>query len=179
MHIKAGTNGGVVNPTANKEEQTVIYRASVKPYKLGKQIDLNWTMAIGGAVSFISIACMVSFWQHPILFAPVFGFLPWVYIPMMSGLVLLLWSMVMNYSKTKHTWFGASLEVDKNRLLFKTRISGTCGMCGGDMRLAESVERRKRVHIVLCKKHPQYHRWVFDRTVLSDVGDDYHNRLKQ
>ena len=103
-------NTFIVNNAAEEEQRTTIHRTNIKPYRLGKQVNLKWTMTIG-AINFLgSLASMLSFWNHPILFAPVFGIFPWIYVPFLLGMIIFLWSLLLNDAKSKHIWFGSSFE---------------------------------------------------------------------
>jgi hypothetical protein len=63
-----------------------------------------------------------------------------------------------------------SLESAPDHSLYLTRISGSCPSCSGRLDLQSVGPLAQRTQVVVCRRNPTQHRWVFDPTVLEDVG---------
>jgi len=178
-----GNNSGtiILNSSEPEQEKTLIHRSFIKPVTIAdKQVKAWWFFASGALSVVGSIASIIGTWMA---LASDAGSMPsppshWMFYVTVAGMLLLLSGFMLQRAKyITLPLVGKTIEADRYGNLFITKIAGTCGLCKSPVKVKTIGPKENRQTMVVCTNNPDQHLWHFDRTVLSDVGDDYRDSL--
>ena len=179
VQIVGGNQGDIViQHSPSEQNETTIYRESIKPIKIGNKPVKTWWILASGLVPFatnvIALIKSVMGITHSGLLQNTYS-IP-IFMTIIPGALLLL-SAILLYRLRYMTFFvGPTIEVDKQGLLYRTNIVGTCGICQAPVRVKTVGSHETRQTRIICTNNPDQHWWDFDRTELGDVGEDYRSR---
>jgi hypothetical protein len=94
---------------------------------------------------------------------------PSTYLPLMlagGGLILAgMW-----FQQRRFLRIGLfSIEADKNRNIYLTRVTGICPRCSEILELRPVVLDGQRTTMLVCSRNPHQHQYLFDPTELEDL----------
>lgn len=175
-----GDNEGdiIINQPAPQEPTTLIGRETITPLTIGGTTVKNWWLFVSGAIPLIAnLLSIIEFWRKlPGEAATQSAYGNLLMYAMLIGMFLLISAAMLQRSRYMTLLFGRTIERGNDGGLYLTRIGGTCGLCGAPVRVKTVGPKEYRQTRVTCTNNPDQHSWLFDRTVLGDVGEDYRNR---
>jgi energy-coupling factor transport system substrate-specific component len=62
-----------------------------------------------------------------------------------------------------------ALQSAKDNSVHLIKISGICPTCSGELTLRSVGPKEQKILMVVCKRNPFRHQWLFDHTVIRDI----------
>ncbi|ODS25036.1 hypothetical protein AB835_00585 [Candidatus Endobugula sertula] len=172
--IVNGNNTGAINLNDNSTEPdqtTYIQRKSIKPLHVKSwQVGTFSTLSIVGSFASIASIPLTLFISSPLSQTSTY-ILIFSIIFVTSVMLFLAWKQLKRDKYIKFNILPFMIEQDAQGNLYRTKLSGTCGLCNHSIRVV-SYGTHTRAE---CTHYPHDHWWKFQASVLSDVGDDYNN----
>jgi len=172
---KVGGDKIVYPPRGSNDEppKTIIWRERLEPATIAGHPLRTWYFVAAGAIGlFAGLAEIASF------LAPTddSAGAAWLqFLTMSGGAGIGLFGAVLHgasYIKLP----GLMLEKDNRNRIYRTGITGTCGLCQNrhsTVRLSGfGPGGNNQPTMIICNRNPQQHRLVFDPTVLPEIEDD-------
>jgi hypothetical protein len=180
IQVGRDNNGNIIiNPPASQEgPTTLIQRETITPLTVAGTPVKNWWLFVSAAIPLIAnLLSIIDFWRKlPTATATQGGNSSLLMYGMVVGAFLLITAAILQRGRYMTLPFGRTVERGKDGNLYLTRIGGTCGLCGSPVSVKTVGPKEYRQTRVTCTNNPDQHWWLFDRTVLGDVGEDYRNR---
>lgn len=180
IQVGRDNNGNIIiNPPASQEgPTTLIQRETITPLTVAGTPVKNWWLFVSAAIPLVAnLLNIIDFWQKfPTATATQGGYNSLLMYGIAVGAFLLITAAILQHTRYMTLPLGRTVERSKEGDIYLTRIGGTCGLCGSPVRVKTVGPKEYRQTRVTCTNNPDQHWWVFDRTVLGDVGEDYRNR---
>jgi hypothetical protein len=177
----AGNNQGDITihqPVPQEGPTTLIQRETIKPIRIGNTPVKNWWFFVISALAIAAdLITVIGYWLNfPAVTPAQTSHNNLMMFTTLSGMLLFVTAVILQRGRYITLPFGRTVERGKDGNLYLIRIGGTCGMCGSPVRVKTVGPKEYRQTRVTCTDNPDQHWWVFDRTVLGDVAEDYQDR---
>jgi hypothetical protein len=146
-----------------------IDRAKQTPIKLfGHPLKIGWLIFIG-VIGFLANLADIS---SGFFSGKLHTYMPfWVGLGLMMMGVLCLVCGFQLYRFRFASLIGPyGLQSGADNSVHLIKIAGTCPICSGELTLQNIGPQQQKVLMVVCKRNPAWHRWIFDHTVLGDIA---------
>jgi hypothetical protein len=151
------------------EPVALIDRAQQKPLKLfGHPLKAGW-LIFAGAIGMLANLADIS---SGFFSGKLHTYMPfWVGIGVMTVAVLCFVCGVHLYRFRFSSLIGPyGLQTGADNSVHLIKISGTCPYCSGELTIRSIGPREHKIPMVVCKRNPTGHQWLFDHTVLGDIA---------
>lgn len=176
--VIVGANSGSITigqPTSQQPDTTnYIQRDTIRRLPLkNRSLWVTGTLSVLGSIASI-LGLIMS------ILTPTPGLIPAQAAPLLPLLMALGVSILIGADtlrRVKHLKLAFwTFEKDAGGQLYRTHITGTCGLCQHPVRLVKRSFNGQRKTMIECTHNPEQHLWSFDHATLGDVGEDHqHN----
>jgi energy-coupling factor transport system substrate-specific component len=154
--------------TARGEPIASVDRTQQKQLKLfGHPIKTGWLIFAGALGIFAQLADISSGFFSGQLHT----YMPfWIGMgAMMVGALCLVCGIQLRRFRFASLIGPYGLQSGADNSVHLIKISGTCPICSGELTLRGIGPKDQKVLMVMCKRNPFGHQWLFDHTVIGDI----------